>query len=107
MKYTLLTAAALATVAIAAPAPEKALSLGNLGLGGGVDNKATVDGDLLNLKIDLRPILELLLGNGNPVGATSHSKAKAKRSHDQGAQLIKTFKNLLGKIQGHSSDVGE
>ncbi|KAJ4320406.1 hypothetical protein N0V84_005900 [Fusarium piperis] len=106
MKYTLLTAAALATVAIAAPAPEKALSLGDLGLGGGgVGNKATVDGELLNLKIDLRPILEIIFGNGKNFEVPTHSKTKAKRSHAQGAQLIKTVKDLLGKIQGHSTDV--
>lgn len=105
MKYTLLTAAALATVAIAAPAPEKALSLGDLGLGGG-DNKATVNGDTLTLVLNLQPLLDALLGNANNVEVPTNRKAKAKRGHGQGAQLVNTVKDLVSKIQGHASDVG-
>ncbi|UPK89573.1 hypothetical protein LCI18_000508 [Fusarium solani-melongenae] len=104
MKYTLLTAAALATVAIAAPAPEKALSLGDLGLGGG-DNKATVNGDTLTLVLNLQPLLDALLGNAKNVEVPTNSKAKVKRGHNQGALLVNTVKDLVSKIQGHTSDV--
>ncbi|KAI8677506.1 hypothetical protein LRP88_12412 [Fusarium phalaenopsidis] len=104
MKYTLLTVAALATVAIAAPTPEKALSLGDLGLGGG-DNKATVNGDTLTLVLNLQPLLDALLGSGKNVEVPTNSKAKAKRGHDQGAQLVKTLQGLLGDIQGHTNTI--
>ncbi|KAH7273110.1 hypothetical protein MRS44_003606 [Fusarium solani] len=104
MKYTLLTAAALATVAIAAPAPEKALSLRDLSLSGD-DNKATVNGNTLTLVLNLQPIVEALLGNANSVEVPTNSKAKAKRGHDQGAQLVNTVKDLVSKIQGHANDV--
>lgn len=105
MKYTLLTAAALATVAIAAPAPDKAISLGDLGLGGGDDNKATVSGNTLTLSFDIHPLLALL-ENTYSGQVTTKSKVKAKRGHHQGAQLVSTVKDLVSKVQTHIDDVG-
>lgn len=100
MKYTLLTAAALATVALAAPAPEGAVSVQP------VNTKAFTKGDTLTLELSLQPLLEALFGGLNNIEVPTKNKVKVKRGHGQGAQLVSTVKDLVSKIQGHVDDVG-
>ncbi|RSM13528.1 hypothetical protein CDV31_005826 [Fusarium ambrosium] len=107
MKYTLLTAAALATVAIAAPAPEKAVSLGNLALGDGSDNKVTIEGNFLVVTLSLEHLTDVLGLHKKTIEVPTQRKAKAKRGHHQGgAQLLNILNVLSGDVLGNTDAIG-